>query len=859
MRRKETALPGRLGVVLLLGAVLLALALLMSGCASDGGFSAEQPVIRSVRIDKRKSKVQLKIWLTKDYVNANRGKNLYLFEVLPHQRNMPLGGLEPVEILKAKEEISVELDFAVQNRTRRCSAFVVAEKSAAGEFIPVTAPKYIENPEILAKAAYDYPRQSSKKGLIYDNLADLQALGAAHTVITVDMAKFLRTSGGQGAVSYLYNGVNYYLDKEKLSYLDYEIKVCTDAGVHVFLNIVLGPPAVAAEEPLISLYYDTAIEPAAHYAVNVDNDVSVALFQGFVNFLSERYTRASREYGFAGSYIIGYEINDNRHSNYAGEMEPAAYADAYLALLRMADAVVRSNYAGGRVYLSLGNNFSSPVKDPDQSPNPKLDYAAEEILSLIAEGAGAAGDFPWHVSVNPYPSDRGQTEIWRDLSAESTFNTPFVTMRNLTVLTDFLAQEAFLYQGNPRSVIIGEFAVSADPGDPEALKKQAAAYAYAYYTAQSSDYIDAFIYKRQSDSAEDGDLHFGLFDPADTVQKPIAALFAQIDLESDANPADFALPIIGVTGWESVIQNYQTPAPARVVVRDSPVLPESKKYKKPNEVLYDFTQGTLHNFYPSDNADYVELRGDTQHPSVMYAKLSDKGQLGRMGISRAYLQPLALKKVKSVTVKFKIDKSDGLAEDGTATFTLLMKREGAPDYVFEGNAVVTCGEWVDLTFPVSGYLKKTDAHIDGLWLLVSGEGAGGEYGLWVETIAVHRGAGLWWLVVILAAAVLLAGAALLWLYFRRARPYLPVGTIYMGGVSSARKPSYYPPNSRGHGPRRPKPAAQGEIRRKLRPEKREMPGRPTSAGKAQAKKPPARAPKGQRAQRKNPFSLGDDE
>ena len=59
-------------------------------------------------------------------------------------------------------------------------------------------------------------------------------------------------------------------------------------------------------------------------------------------FLAGRYTLPNGENGFAGSYIIGYEINSNRYYNNMGEQEIESYTDSYVTLLRAADVAVRS-------------------------------------------------------------------------------------------------------------------------------------------------------------------------------------------------------------------------------------------------------------------------------------------------------------------------------------------------------------------------------------------------------------------------------------------------------------------------------------------------------------------------------------
>lgn len=763
--------------IVLLAAVLL----IFSGCSpaksGENDDTLQECSITSAKIDKRKSKIKIDISITDEYAASNKGRNLYLFEILPHQSSASLGGLEPVATQKTDKSISEDISLYVGTRSRLYSSFILAEKSASGEYNPITKPKYIENPEILAASSYDYPVQSSKKGLIYDNISDSQAMGISHTVITVDMSELLRSSGGQGTTPYVFSGVTYYLDKEKLAALDYDIKVCTDAGVNIFLNIVLGAPKTDADASLLSLYYDAKYKNAKYYAINLGSEGAVGYFEGFIEFISDRYTRENREFGFAGSYIIGYEINSNRNTNYMGEMPLDSYLDSYIKLLRIADTAVRSNYKNGMVYVSVGNNFTSTVKNTSQTPNPQLDYPAKDLLSLLNENISKICNIPWNIAVNPYASDRSDSAIWSDTLAENNLNTPFITMQNINVFTDFMSAQEFLYNGEVRSVIISEFGVSADPTSNSALEQQAASYAYAYYSAQANDKIDAFIYSRQIDKKENDSLYTGLWTLSPRTQKPISKIFKDIDTAPADEVSSFALRIIGATGWSSVIPGFTEQKPARSLSTDGPVLAESKHYKKPNETLFDFTGGELFGFYPSDNAAYVELRSDENYPSVMYAMLSDTGSYGRMGISRSYTEPLDLKNVKCITLKVKVDAPESV---DNADFTLLLKSEGDTDRLYEGKAQVSCGKWVELTFYIRDFLKKSGGEIDLLKLLVSGDGSGAQYGLWVESISVYRGSSALWIILIIIVILLISVVLYFWYTLNRANNTLKVKKARIG-------------------------------------------------------------------------------
>ena len=109
------------------------------------------------------------------------------------------------------------------------------------------------------------------------------------------------------------------------------------------------------------------------------------------------------------------------------------------------------------------------------------------------------------MAYHPYPYPMVEPEFWDDHNTgavTANLNTQVIDFENLNVLTDYLCTGDYLDPaGNVRRVILSEqgfTAVSASRGNVEQI--QAAAYAYAYYIADSNPYIDAFILSRQVDA-----------------------------------------------------------------------------------------------------------------------------------------------------------------------------------------------------------------------------------------------------------------------------------------------------------------------------------------------------------------------
>ena len=76
-----------------------------------------------------------------------------------------------------------------------------------------------------------------------------------------------------------------------------------------------------------------------------------------------------------------------------------------------------------------------------------------------------------------------------------------MTIRNIDVITDFLSQEDFLYNGTVRTVKLSEGGYTSSSEWGEA--GQAAAITYAYFQAANNQYVDGIIFTRQLDDVSE--------------------------------------------------------------------------------------------------------------------------------------------------------------------------------------------------------------------------------------------------------------------------------------------------------------------------------------------------------------------
>lgn len=706
--------------------------------------------VDSVAISDDRKTIDISVTLTENVLETYKGKKLYLFELYPYQTVENIGAFDPVEnktIVGEKYSFSIELNL---NSEQLYARYLCAVLEDSGDYTVLTETRYIDNYEEIADRSFEYPKAASKKGLTFQYIADAEYTGTSHTVLNVPINKYFTDDTEYGA-AFDYCGTDYYIDRERLSILDSRIKTYTNAGIHVYLNILLTAPDESQPKCLDCLYSADTSSSVTYYAVNSSDKTALRYFEAFMAFLAGRYTSPNGENGFAGSYIIGYEINSNRYYNNMGEQEIESYTDSYVTLLRAADVAVRSVYSNARLYVSLGRNFNQPSVNDKTGVNIRLDYSARSVLDMIAE---KAGDIPWNVAFNPYASNYSLTEIWTDENAKTDFDTPYITMANIQVLCDYLKQSILLYRGQTRSILIAEFGISADPSDTAALDKQAAAFAYSYYKAAALDGIEAVIYCRQVDNRLENGVYFGLCtygskeSEAYGERKPVYDVFRYIDTQRTLEFSEKYLSDLGVTSWNSLIYGFDPNIYSeRRVIEESSIAENNILQSYQSYSLFSFTEGELNGFLPTENASYSEIRGlsgsgdieNAGSPFVLYAALRPNGTDEYMGISRHFSNGLNISEMKYIALNIKADTSVS-SETVNVLFRIVSDRSGDSCGVYEGSAEITPGMWTKVYFDISQAAENFET-VDNMTLWIKdkdGNKANAEYSLLVSGIDSYK-------------------------------------------------------------------------------------------------------------------------
>ena len=410
----------------------------------------------------------------------------------------------------------------------------------------------VEN--IASRFNEPYPEAASKKGLQVEVVDDALALGVKHAALNINLTGLFVREPADDATPYEFEGEVFRFNTGYLKQMDARIKPLSDAGVLVNLIVLAyasGRPE--ADRVLLHPNYDTNA-PNRLGAFNTLTPEGRQWFRACLSCLAGRWSHPDGVHGRVAGYVIGNEVNSHWWWANAGRVTMHQFADDYLRTMRLAHTAVRRQSSWARVYLSLEHhwNIRFPQGDRHQC------FPAREFLEYFAHRAREQGDFDWQVAFHPYPEDLFQPAFWNDQTATLKENTPRITFKNLEMLVAFMSRPEMLYQGKPRRIILSEQGFHTPEGEAGELL-QAAAYCYAYKKVEAIDGIDAFILHRHVDHPAEGGLLLGLRRMTPSGSEPRARkrsyeCFRLADTPQWEEAFSFALPIVGLTNWNRVVQ-----------------------------------------------------------------------------------------------------------------------------------------------------------------------------------------------------------------------------------------------------------------------------------------------------------------
>lgn len=114
------------------------------------------------------------------------------------------------------------------------------------------------------------------------------------------------------------------------------------------------------------------------------------------------------------------------------------FANEYEKAVRIFYNGLRSENANVQVYTSVDQQWA-------RSSNAAWYYGSKPFLDAYNSIAKAGGDYDWHVATHPYDIPLYDPIAWsQSAHASHSQSSPYITMQNIDVLTDYLSQSSLL-------------------------------------------------------------------------------------------------------------------------------------------------------------------------------------------------------------------------------------------------------------------------------------------------------------------------------------------------------------------------------------------------------------------------------
>ena len=522
--------------------------------------AAEAVIPENVHITSCKitGRDQITVTGTSNGTYSGADNNFYLVELKPYQDS--LDGRTDYTAMATKST-SLNFQFSLDDNTENSklySKFVVAVWDGQ-KYHAVSNPAYITNPEYLAKNTTEFRDPLTKKGLLIENamLADAFELGVKHVIVNIPFHHIL----GEG-ISYTYEGKKYSFNKKLMEEYDETVSRMSEKGMLVTAVILNGwnPSTPQLIYPGVKQN-----SQAFYYGFNASTEQGYEDIRAIASFLASRYDGTNPNQGKISNWIIGNEINNNGNWNYMGKMEIQPYVREYERAFRVFYTAIKSTNKNDRLYFSLDYDWN--FKDANQ-----LKYSGKGVVDVFNAYIKEGGQIDWGLAYHPYSIPLTEPEFWDDDQTGLIKNdpsSPVINFKNLDVLTDYFKQDNLrTASGDVRHIILSEQGFTARSATRGTIDTnlQAAAFAYAYYIADSNPYIDAFIMSRQVDAVSEANqsLMFGLW-ACDmnspnvvkaTQRRKIWSVFKGIDKKDSLEVTEFAKSVLGISKWKDVIPNF---------------------------------------------------------------------------------------------------------------------------------------------------------------------------------------------------------------------------------------------------------------------------------------------------------------
>ncbi|MDQ8196115.1 DUF5722 domain-containing protein, partial [Coraliomargarita sp. SDUM461004] len=471
---------------------------------------------------------------------------VYLVEFEPHEDPWLFeGGTVLEKIGPLANEFSVSIPRFNNDRDRLANRYAVAKIVDGKPHIICHA---VWASDVSGVAERSMPRlyPKNKKGLggisfkdgIFEE--DLSELGITSSTINISLGPIM--NAGRNPIEFIHQGKTHFFNPNALDKLDKKIRWMTDQNIVVSAILLVAPNA----DQLIHPEYNSA---GIYSMANMSEQDASDAFRAVVAFLAERYSRPDRKYGWISHWIVFNEVDYGWIWTNMGEQPMPLYMNAYEKAMRLVWLETRRYNPTAEVFISLTNHWTFSPADELRA------YPARDLLDRLALYSQRTGDYFWSVAYHPYPQSLRQPRTWEDNDATASFDTLYVTPKNIEVLDAYLRQPQFLYEDKTRTVLLSEQGYHTPDYSQKSMKDKAAAIAYTWAKIMPLDSIESFHYHRWVDHPMEGGLKVGLRTlpskehPFGIRKEPAFSVYSALETPAEASTTAPFKSVIGIDDW----------------------------------------------------------------------------------------------------------------------------------------------------------------------------------------------------------------------------------------------------------------------------------------------------------------------
>jgi len=481
-------------------------------------------------------------------ISPNPNQQLILLGYEPHEDAWePTSGTR-IALLPSVPDFKINLPRFDKGRDRIAYRWAIAVENGSDNTL-LTQPIWATQLESAAERDMPRLRPANRKGLagitykagIFDD--DLRDLGITAGTVNMDISGLFARD--PATISHVHQGKSWKFSAGAVQVWDETIRKLTERDI-----VVSGILLVGKNQP--DLLHPEFERAGIYSMVNLTTQEASDAYRAIVSFLAERYSRPDKKHGWITHWIVFNEVDYGWVWTNMGEQPMSVYMDAYDKAMRLTWLEAARFNPTAEVFISLTHNWDYEPSDPFRV------YPPRHQLDRLARYSEVSGDYNWGVAYHPYPQSLLRPRTWEDTVPTASFDTRYITIKNIEVLDAYMRQDQFLHQGAPRTVLLSEQGYHTPDYSEKSLADKAAAIAYTWKKITPLETVETYHYHRWVDHPLEGGLKLGLRTlpgagkPYGERKEPAFSVFSTLETEKEAAAISPLKSIIGIENWSEV-------------------------------------------------------------------------------------------------------------------------------------------------------------------------------------------------------------------------------------------------------------------------------------------------------------------